>query len=450
MQIGQILVEQGWVAPAALARALADQPKLGRRICSILILRGELDPDNAARALAQQHGVPGVLQKHLEHRDLTLIDVLPAAFARNQVALPIGRTSLGALIVCVRDPRPDVQAAIAAAVSGRVVVAVAPAYQLEHLVGETYGSDAGGDELVLTLEDSNQPAEFIQDRRPGAPADDEIDVDLTTRQIPVIGDPLAHLGSMTLVELDDARVAKDPSQSGLHDALLPRTATGIQPARTTTGGALPPSSSGALPRTQTSSVPPRTAISGPPPRTQTSSAPPRTEPRTLTRSRTGNTRPQGFRPPALDASLAAIDGATSVEDASDAAMFYLAGRFHHAVWFTIDEGAALGERGHGDQLTEDVIQAITIPLRAPSILQVAHDTRKLAVAAPRDAGPIQDRLWRMLGAPRAAAAIPVELDDQVAAVIAVGDPIGDPARAPDDLTRIGEALTTAFRRITAR
>ena len=69
MQIGQILVEQGWVDPAALARALADQPELGRRICSLLILRGQLDADNAARALAQQHGVPGVFQRHLEHRE---------------------------------------------------------------------------------------------------------------------------------------------------------------------------------------------------------------------------------------------------------------------------------------------------------------------------------------------------------------------------------------------
>lgn len=427
MQIGQILVEQGWVSPAALARALADQAELGRRICSLLILRGELDPDNAARALSQQHGVPGVLQKHLEHRDLSLPPLLPAALGRSHIALPIGRTSLGALIVCVRDPRPEIQAAIAAAVSGRVVVAVAPAYQLEHLVRETYYTEAEpADELVLQLADPSPPARFLHDStRPPDSAgtdDDDVDVDLTTRQIPVINDPLAHLGSMTLVELDDARVAKDPTQSGGNEPLLPRTSTGIGVVlpRTTTG--LPPRSTGGA---QPAAA--RTATISGPPRVTGSSAPPR-----------------GLGP-AIDAAVAAIEGATSSHDASDAAMYYLAGRFQHAVWFTIQDGAALGERGHGDQLTTELIQAITIPLRAPSIVQLAHDTRALATDAP--AGPIQDRLWRTLGAPQSAAAVPVELDAEVAAVIAVGDPIGDPATAGDDLVRVAAALSAAFRRM---
>jgi hypothetical protein len=424
MQIGQILVEQGWVAPAALARALADQPQHGRRICSLLILRGELDPDNAARALSQQHGVPGVLQKHLEHRDLTLPPLLSAEFGRSHVALPIGRTSLGALIVCVRDPRPDIQAAIAAAVAGRVVVAVAPAYQLEHLVRETYYTEAEpADELVLQLADPSPPARFLHD--PSRPAeDDDVDVDLTTRQIPVIGDPLAHLGSMTLVELDDARVAKDPTQSGGNEPLLPRTSTGI-------GVPIPRTMTGMPMRGGTG---PHTSLAS---RTATSSAPPRI---------TGGSVPPRGLGPAIDAAIAAIDGATSSHDATDAAMYYLAGRFHHAVWFTIHEGAALGERGHGGQLTAEVIQAITIPLRAPSIVQLAHDTRELAVAAP--AGPIQDRLWRTLGAPQAPAAVPIEIDADIAAVIAVGDAIGDAAGANNDLGRLAAALTAAFRRIT--
>lgn len=423
MQIGQILVEQRWVSPAALARALADQPQLGRRICSLLILRGELDPDNAARALSQQHGVPGVLQKHLEHRDLTLPALLPAQFARSHVALPIGRTSLDALIVCVRDPRPDVQAAIAAAVAGRVVVAVAPAYQLEHLVGETYNTDPeSADELMLQLAEPSQPARFLTD--PTRPADDsdDIDVDLTTRRIPVIGDPLAHLGSMTLVELDDERVAKDPSQSGQHDALaslLPRTATGIVPPRTMT--TLSASRSGTGPhaaRTATSSAPPRATDSS-----------------------------DRFRGSPLDATVAALETATSLDAATAAAMHYLAGRFQYAVWFTIHEGAALGESGHGDQLTPEVIHAIAVPLGAPSIVQVAHDTRQLAVGAPPEAGPIQDRLWRTLGAPRIPMAVPIELEARVAAVIAVGDAIGDAATSDDDLIRLGGVLTAALRRV---
>jgi len=460
MQIGQLLVEQGWVDPAALARALVDQPQLGRRICSLLILRGELDADNAARALSQQHGVPGVLQRHVEHRDLSLPPLLPAELAREHVALPIGRTSTGALIVCVRDPSPAVHAAITAAVTGRVVIAVAPAYQLEHLVAETYNAGPDADDLVLELAVPGRPAEFLHPGRPPAPTDGDIDVDLSTRQIPVIGDPLDHLGTMTLVELDDARVAKDPSQSGQHEALLPRTATGVGLPSTVTGSSLPP-------RTVTTSYPPpRTvATSSPPPRTTTSSHPPprpapypapypaaHPSPRSASPSGrpSGGTLPLGFRGPPLDASVAAIEGAGSGDEIADAAMYYLAGRFHRAVWFAIHEGAALGERGHGDQLTPEVIHAISVPLAAPSILQLAHATRQLATAPPPDAGAIQDRLWRLLGAPRAIAAIPIETGARIGAVIAVGDPIGDPATAPVDLERLGRALGAAFRRIAAR
>jgi hypothetical protein len=434
-QIGQILVDHGWVDPAALARALAEQPRTARRICSLLILRGALDPDHAARALSEQHGVPGVLQKHLEYRDLALPSLLPAEFARHRVALPIGRTSTGALIVCVRDPRPDLLAAITQAVTGPVVVAVAPAYQLEHLVRETYNTDpATADELVLELDLSTPPAGFVHvpgapplPAAPAAPAagdDDDVDVDLTTRRIPLIGDPLDHLGTMTLVELDDARVAKDPSQSGQHEALLPRAMT----------SSMAPSAAAGPVRTVTSSYPPRfpgAAAAHP-------------------MARRSATPPRGSPVPALEAAAAAIAGAASLDDATDAAMFYLAGRFHHAVWFAVHDGAALGERGHGDQLTADVVQAIAVPLRAPSLVQVAHDTRRLATSAPLDAGPIQDRLWRTLGAPLAPAALPIELDGRIAAVIAVGDPLGDPATAAADLERLGQALTAAFRRIAAR
>jgi hypothetical protein len=177
----------------------------------------------------------------------------------------------------------------------------------------------------------------------------------------------------------------------------------------------------------------------------TSSYPPRTAGHPTPPRGVGSPASPG---PALDASIAAIDGAASVDDATDAAMYYLAGRFDHAVWFTIHQGAALGERGHGDQLTLDVIQAIAVPLGAPSIVRVAHDTRRLATSAPPDAGAIQERLWRALGAPEAPAAIPIELGAQVVAVIAVGAPLGDPATAGADLERLGRALGAAFRRIT--
>jgi hypothetical protein len=54
------------------------------------------------------------------------------------------------------------------------------------------------------------------------------------------------------------------------------------------------------------------------------------------------------------------------------------------------------------------------------------------------------------GRPRAPLAVPVEVEARIAAVIAVGDPIGDLATARQDLERLGRALSAAFRRITGR
>jgi hypothetical protein len=355
MQIGQILVEQRWVDPQALADALAAQPGAGLRICSLLIARGRLDPDHAARALAHQHNVPGVLQKHLDNRERALAILLPAAFARAHLALPIGRTRDHELIVCVRDPSPALGAVIAAAVAGRVLIAVAPAHQLEQLVAATYD----------------------------APDPDEIEVDLRTQRVPVIGDGLADLGSMTLVQLDDYRVARDPSQSGQHAAVLARTLTapGVSaPVRAT-----------------------------------------------------------------LDTSIAAIDRSTRFDDAIDAAMRHLAGRCAHAVLFAIREGAACGVRGHGERLTAERVATLAVPLGAPSIVQEARDTRRPVTASPRHIGAVQDRLANSLGSPRALIAVPIEVGPEVAYVIAAGDPFD--AAATRELERLAGALGAAFERL---
>lgn len=198
MHIGRLLLERGWVDPDALARGLAEQRLAGTRICSLLIGRGQLDPDLAARALAEQHGAAGALQKHLEHRDRSLVGRLSGQLAHACMALPIGRTRTGELVVCVRDPSAEVRRALAQALAEPIVIAVAPARQLEQLVRQTYDATNAS---RADATDAGSPE-----------AHDEFEVDLSTQPID-LPDALTS-GALTLVELDDARVAKDPSQSG--------------------------------------------------------------------------------------------------------------------------------------------------------------------------------------------------------------------------------------------
>jgi len=451
MQVGQILVEQRWVEPAELMRALGEQRHTGKRICSLLIARGLLDPDHAARALSIQHNVPGALQRHLDNRDPALASLLPVAIARASFALPIGRTRNHELIVCVRDPRPELRGIIATAVGCPVVLAVAAASQLEPLLKLAYEAAANRPEppgeLSVDVDLSTRTIPTFRDLGVTASTGGGVDVDLNTRPIAVLstgrgplddGGDLGDLGSMTLVGLDDDRVARDPSQAGPIATGMPRAPTLSSPAVSRTQTSLR-SSQATLPSRQPSAPLPRPAES---PRRPSAPLPRPTDSplsglrapmptlRSVTpplgsdaRPRAGRNEPAGEPAVAqpLQAALTAIGRATTLGEATDAAMRYVADHFRRAVLFTIRSGSAVGDRGHGGPWTPEAIRAIAIPLSAPSIVQAAYDTRRPAAAVQVQPSDTQDQLARTLDSPELCTAIPVKVGARVAYVIAVGD-----------------------------
>jgi hypothetical protein len=383
MKIGELLLAKQLIDRATLARALLEQPRTEQRLCSMLIARKLLDPDDAARALAEQHGLAGVLQRHLAGRDPEVAKLLPAELARTSVALPVGRMRDGELIICVRDPIRGLIPQLEAATKSTVVLAIAPATQLEQLVITVYGRAPSG----------------------------EFDVEIGTRPMAVV----AELGPLHLVDLDDTRVKKDPTQTG---PTLARTVSGTP----------------ALPRTMTAPQPPRTMTASQPPRTTTPPTPPRRE------RHSG----QNIVPLTLPATVAAIENATTRDEAIDSAMTYATVRWPAALLLAVREGAALGVRGHGPHLTEDAVQAIAIPLGAPSIVKAAHDTRQLATSPPPGSGAVQERLSRLLGA--APCAAPIFVGAHVTCVLAIGADAADDDAA-GELERVASAMGTAFTRI---
>jgi len=389
MRVGEILLGNGWVDAPSLQRAIAEQRHTGKRLCSLLIARGLLDPDHAARALGEQHGVAAVLQRHLEHRDRAVVALLPSPLARANCAIPIGRTRTGDLIVCVRDPRPEVLAAIRQAIGGTIVLAVAPASQLESLIDLTY-EPVSADEFDVDL--TTGPIATIDQLEPQ-----------TSGPIDVVGESLpGEFGELSLVGLDDARVAKDPTQIGMNlRSSIPnvsRTLTAQSPVRhNKTPTAIPVFGSDSI------------------------------------------------RPFTLEQALAGLATATTRDDATDLAMRFARGRWVAALLFTIREGAALGHRGHGPSLSEDAVQAVAIPLASPTILKVAHDTRRMATDTPPNAGAIQERLARLLGM-RDPSAAPILVANRVSAVLAVGEPIGG-GNDGSDLDYLAIALGDAYVRV---
>src|SRR5690606_22107635 len=88
--------------------------------------------------LGEHFGCAAVLRRHLEQRDRQVPSLLRTELARKLTALPVGRLGNGSLIVCVRDPSPALQTALARATKQDVVLAVAPASYVERLVARTY------------------------------------------------------------------------------------------------------------------------------------------------------------------------------------------------------------------------------------------------------------------------------------------------------------------------
>jgi hypothetical protein len=209
-----MLLERGTLRRGEIDRALEEQSRDGRRLCSILISRGALEFDDGARILADQRGVPCALAKHLGNRDAALAGKIAPELGRSACVLPIGRTSSGVLIVAVRDPEPALHGALRRATGEDVMMVVTPATRLEHLIAAQYG--AGGDDFEVEL-------------------DSAVDLEVHTRPATEPPPPDVDLLDpdsvrLALSDLDDSRVSKDPTQSGMF----------VLPNSRSSGSTLPP------------------------------------------------------------------------------------------------------------------------------------------------------------------------------------------------------------------
>lgn len=141
MRLGEMLVASGVISPRELEAARAHQRVTGTRLGTTLIDLGLIEADEVARALARQHGVPAALSRHLRERDRSLTSYLPADLARELHALPVA-LSRGAegvnLVVCFRDPDPDIIATVTRVVGFPVIPAVACERLLERELLHSY------------------------------------------------------------------------------------------------------------------------------------------------------------------------------------------------------------------------------------------------------------------------------------------------------------------------
>src|SRR5439155_8500866 len=88
LPLGSLLVRGGLLTREQLEQALAEKERTGHRIGEIVVERGWAQPQDVARALAEQHGLEFVdlAQAKLEPAAANL---LPEKFARRYDALPV-------------------------------------------------------------------------------------------------------------------------------------------------------------------------------------------------------------------------------------------------------------------------------------------------------------------------------------------------------------------------
>jgi hypothetical protein len=139
LRIGEILLKHESIEPHVLLQALRNPPRAPRRLVSSLILNAQLDAQAGTLALAEQTGYPAALERHLEHRDPAVKDLIPIELIQRWCVVPLGRASNGRLVTIACDPTVYLHAALEHATRIPITLAVAPSIHVERLIRAVYG-----------------------------------------------------------------------------------------------------------------------------------------------------------------------------------------------------------------------------------------------------------------------------------------------------------------------
>jgi hypothetical protein len=389
------------------------------------------------------------------------------------------------VIVAVRDPTPQLLRALEQAIKGETMMVVAPAGRLEQLIAEAYGT-ASVDEFDIDIDvsaDPPPPSRVTRGPMPTPPQPfprvEPSPAASWHGETPAPLPPLPDMDALdpesirlSLTDLDDVRVTKDPAQSGQIrvGGTLPPSNKPITTPPLNKPSALAAASNAAITvRPSTPSSPPANVAIGtdlprrtleleldddllgpagagpsatppppPPPATQSPAAYAKTLPNLAGRPMT---------PITLESLSERLADATTREAATDLVLSYVATRWSAGLVLAIRDKTASGYRGHGVEAPETV----TVSLGSPSTVQRAVQTRFVSIESPSGVG--QSALTHALKGTRVPAAAPVVVNGHPVAVIAVSDPLEGPhARdmAAADLAQCAEALGSAYKRIMSR
>src|SRR3989441_1987200 len=167
-QLGQILIELGFITPEQLETALEEHRKTPKSLGRVLIDLGMIKEADLVRALAEQVGLEFVDLNEFPI-DATATVLLPEALSRRYRAIPIGERD-GRLLVAMSDPANVYALDDIRTITGRdVQPVVATANDVEEAIQKFSGMDSQVEAMASIAAEAIDEAEDLEAALEDAP-----------------------------------------------------------------------------------------------------------------------------------------------------------------------------------------------------------------------------------------------------------------------------------------
>lgn len=165
LRLGELLVRAGYLDPARLEAALAEQRRWGGRLGRTLVEMGFLDERTIARALSEHLGLPSI---DLEATALpaNVTDLLPVHECEQYGVMPVQRDPQARVLrVATSDPTNlEALAALSARLGVKVEPLVAPSGDIDRAIRRYYYGEAGARPPEPAPAPSAPPAPNLEER----------------------------------------------------------------------------------------------------------------------------------------------------------------------------------------------------------------------------------------------------------------------------------------------
>lgn len=155
----------------------------------------------------------------------------------------------------------------------------------------------------------------------------------------------------------------------------------------------------------------------------------------------------------LDGTIKAIRRATGRGRVARLAVNVLCNAFDQSLsagmLLIVRDGIAIGWKGFVRDRSDEIIEAVAVPLDEPSVLRAPHQEHRSQVGPVAEPSELDQRLWRLLGAgtPGEVAVLPIHIFDEVPALLYAQAP---ERIAPPDaggLAELAQAVSAALHRL---